>query len=79
MSRTFPSPARSPFTKSFIERAAELLIEAVEIRMGQMPSFTAEIFLTRTVTSGNTNWINGSGGAGLCAGFKPPVFSAHSI
>lgn len=54
MSRTFPSPARSPFTKSFIERAAELVIDAVENRMGQMPSFAAEIFLVRTVTSGNT-------------------------
>lgn len=65
MSRTFPIPAHPPFTESFIERAAEQLIAAVENRMSPMPSFAAEIFLVGTVTSGNTNGINGSDDAGL--------------
>lgn len=55
MSRTFPIPAHPPFTESFIERAAEQLIAAVENRMSPMPSFAAEIFLVGRVTSGNTN------------------------
>lgn len=54
MSHTFPSPAHPPFTKSFVERAAELVIERVENRRSQMPSFAAEILLVRTVKSGNT-------------------------
>lgn len=55
MSRTLPNPAHPPFTKSFIDRAAELVTDAIENRRNQMPSFAAEIFLVRTVKSRNTN------------------------
>lgn len=41
------------------------MIAALEKRMSQMPSFAAEIFLVGTVTSGNTNGINGYHDAGL--------------